>query len=138
MAHERSRRRAVPVSTPAGGWADHVGIVAGVNSNGTVDLVNGDFGGDGVPITVEQDNSISIASWASQVWNSGEKWIFVSPGAVTAPSPRLPAISSFTASASSPPGAGHRPGRLAQPADLRRDRLTLSAAVTGSPGLHRR
>jgi CHAP domain len=52
-------------STPAGGWADHVGIVAGVNSNGTVDLVNGDFGGDGVPITVERNNDISLASWAS-------------------------------------------------------------------------
>jgi hypothetical protein len=93
-------------SAPTGSWADHVGIVVGVNSNGTVDLVNGDFGGDGVPITVEQNNDISIASWASEVWNSGEKWIFVSPGAVSPPPPRLPAISSFTASPSSLPGAG--------------------------------
>jgi hypothetical protein len=65
-------------SAPTGSWADHVGIVVGVNSNGTVDLVNGDFGGDGTPITVEQNNDISIASWASEVWNSGEKWVFVS------------------------------------------------------------
>jgi hypothetical protein len=93
-------------SAPTGSWADHVGIVVGVDSNGTVDLVNGDFGGDGTPITVEQDNDISVASWASEVWNSGEKWVFVSPGAVSAPPPRLPAISSFTASPSSLPGAG--------------------------------
>ena len=93
-------------STAAGNWADHVGIVVAVNSNGTVDLVNGDFGGDGIPITVEQDNNISIASWASAVWNSGEKWIFVSPGAASAPPPRSPAISSFTASPSFLPGAG--------------------------------
>jgi hypothetical protein len=93
-------------SAPNGGWADHVGIVVGVNSNGTVDLVNGDFGGDGTPITVEQNNDISLASWASQVWNSGEKWIFVSPGAVSAPPPRWPAVSSFTASPSFLPGAG--------------------------------
>ena len=93
-------------SAPTGSWADHVGIVVGVNSNGTVDLVNGDFGGDGTPITVEQDNDISIASWASEVWNSGEKWIFVSPGAIPVPPPRLPAISAFTASPSILPGAG--------------------------------
>ncbi len=92
--------------TPAGGWADHVGIVVGVNSDGTVDLVNGDFGGGGVPITVEQNDNISLASWASEVWNSGEKWIFVSPGAVSAAPPRLPAISSFAASPSFLPGAG--------------------------------
>jgi hypothetical protein len=93
-------------SAPSGSWADHVGIVVGVHSNGTVDLVNGDFGGGGVPITVEQNNNISLASWASEVWNSGEKWIFVSPGAVRAPPPRLPAISSLTASPSFLPGAG--------------------------------
>jgi hypothetical protein len=95
--------------SPAGGWADHVGIVVGVNSNGTVDLVNGDFGGNGVPIKVERNNNISIASWASEVWNSGEKWIFVSPGKASPPlppPPPLPAISSFTASPSLLPGAG--------------------------------
>ncbi len=101
---------------PEGTWADHVGIVVGVHSNGTVNLVNGDFGGGGVPITVEQNNDISLASWASEVWNSGEKWIFVSPGAVNPPRPKpqpkpkppppLPAISSFTAAPSSLPGAG--------------------------------
>jgi CHAP domain len=100
--------------TPTGAWADHVGIVVAVHSSGTVDLVNGDFGGGGVPITVEQNNDISLASWASQVWNRGEKWIFVSPGRVRAPRPhrpaparpRLPVISSLTASPSFLPGAG--------------------------------
>jgi hypothetical protein len=113
---------------PNGHYADHVGIVVAVNSNGTVNLVNGDFGGGGVPITVEQNNNVSMASWASQVWNRGEKWIFVSPGAVrpprppspaassapqppsptapSAPPPSSPAISSLTASPSLLPGAG--------------------------------
>jgi hypothetical protein len=69
-----------PSESPNGSYADHVGIVVGVNSNGTVNLVNGDFGGGSVYIKVEQDNNVSLASWASQVWSSGEKWVFVSPG----------------------------------------------------------
>jgi len=113
---------------PDSRYADHVGIVVGVNAGGTVNLVNGDFGGGGIPITVEQDNNISLASWASQVWNRGEKWIFVSPGAVrpprppspappstpqppsptpsSTPQPPSPAISSLTASPSILPDAG--------------------------------
>jgi hypothetical protein len=127
-------------STPAGGWADHVGIVAGVNSNGTVDLVNGDFGGDGIPITVERNNDILLASWASEVWNSGEKWIFVSPGATgTAgappPPPRLPAISYFTASPSFLPGAGGRVTLAASASNATSYRFTSSPA--GPAGLAR-
>jgi hypothetical protein len=111
---------------PNGRYADHVGIVVAVNSNGTVDLVNGDFGGGGVPITVERNDNIAIASWASQVWNRGEKWIFVSPGPVrpprppatpsappspspvtpSTPPPSAPAITSFTASSSVLPSTG--------------------------------
>jgi hypothetical protein len=62
-----------------GGYADHVGIVVGVNSNGTVNLVNGDFGGSS-NISVQANDNVSLASWAAQIWGSGEKWVFVSPG----------------------------------------------------------
>jgi len=65
----------VPNST----YADHVGIVVGVNANGTLDLVNGDFAGT-TNISVQQVNNISPASWAASIWGSGEHYIYVSPG----------------------------------------------------------
>jgi CHAP domain len=61
------------------GYADHVAIVVGVNPNGTVNLVNGDFGG-ATNISVQLYNDVSIASWASYIWNPGEQWVYVSPG----------------------------------------------------------
>jgi hypothetical protein len=63
-----------------GDFADHVGIIVGVNSDGTVNLVDGDFGGSGVDIKVEEDNDVSLASWSAGVWKHTEKWVFVSPG----------------------------------------------------------
>jgi hypothetical protein len=63
----------------AGAYSDHVGLVVGVNSDGTVNLVNGDFGGTGDPIGVEYDPDVSLASWASAVWSEGEEWTVVSP-----------------------------------------------------------
>ena len=65
-------------TTPNGGYADHVGIVVKVNSNGTLDLVNGDFLG-GSNISVQANNNVDLGKWASEVWASGEEWIFVSP-----------------------------------------------------------
>ena len=65
--------------TPGGTYADHVGTVVGVNSNGTVNLVNGDFAGSS-NITVQADNNVSLASWAASIWGAGEQWVFVSPG----------------------------------------------------------
>jgi hypothetical protein len=63
----------------AGVYSDHVGIVTAVNSDGTVNLVNGDFGGPGDPIKVEYDPDVSLATWASAVWAPGEQWTFVAP-----------------------------------------------------------
>jgi CHAP domain len=64
---------------PNSTYADHVGLVVGVNSNGTLNLVNGDFAGS-TNITVQQNNNVSPASWAGGIWGSGEHWIYVSPG----------------------------------------------------------
>jgi cell wall-associated NlpC family hydrolase len=58
--------------------ADHVGIVVAVNSNGTVDLVNGDFLG-AKNIGVQRDDNVSVASWAAGIWHSDEQWIYISP-----------------------------------------------------------
>jgi PKD repeat protein len=61
-------------------YADHVGIVTGINVDGTINMVNGDFAG-GPEISVQYDTSISLTSWASQVWNQGEQWVLVTPPA---------------------------------------------------------
>jgi hypothetical protein len=58
--------------------ADHVGIVSSVNANGTVNLVNGDFWGGG-NYSVQYSTDVSIQSWASGIWASGEEWVYVSP-----------------------------------------------------------
>jgi hypothetical protein len=71
----------------------HVGIVTAVNSNGTIDVVNGDFLTASNIEVVAYDN-ISPAAFAAETeGNSGEEWVFVSP--------QLPAGSS-TPLASSP------------------------------------
>jgi hypothetical protein len=65
--------------TPNGSYADHVGIVTAVHSNGTVNLVNGDFLGAS-NISVQYNTRVDLATWASKVeGNKGEKWAFVSP-----------------------------------------------------------
>jgi len=69
-------------TAPNSTYADHVGLVVGVNSNGTLNLVNGDFAGS-TNITVQQNNDVSLASWSGSIWGSGEHWIYVSPGAST-------------------------------------------------------
>ncbi len=66
---------------PNATFADHVGLVVGVNSNGTLNLVNGDFSGS-TNITVQQNDNISVGSWAASIYGSGEHWIYVSPGVV--------------------------------------------------------
>ena len=65
--------------TPSGlTTADHVGIVVAVNSNGTVDLVNGDFLG-AKNITVQRNDNVSVASWAAGIWRANEQWMYISP-----------------------------------------------------------
>lgn len=63
----------------------HVGIVTGVNPNGTVDIVNGDFLA-GSNIEVHYDADVSIASWAAGIWGQGATWLYVSPN-LPVPSP---------------------------------------------------
>jgi hypothetical protein len=64
---------------PNGSYADHVGIVTAVHSNGTVNLVNGDFLG-ATNISVQYNTNVHLSTWASIVeGNKGEKWAFVSP-----------------------------------------------------------
>jgi hypothetical protein len=80
---------------PNGSYADHVGIVVGVNSDGTVNLVNGDFRGSS-NISVQADNDVSLASWAGSTWGSGEQWVFVSPGEGSGQSVNLQGSSAVT------------------------------------------
>ena len=64
---------------PDGSYADHVGIVTAVHTNGTVNLVNGDFLG-AANISVQYNTNVRLSTWASIVeGNKGEKWAFVSP-----------------------------------------------------------
>jgi hypothetical protein len=66
-------------AAPNSTYADHVGLVVGVNSNGTLNLVNGDFLGS-TNITVQANTtSPSLSSWAASIWGAGEQWIIVSP-----------------------------------------------------------
>jgi len=64
------------ISSPA--YGDHVGIVASVNSDGTVDLVNGDFLGSS-NISVQYATKVSLTKWAAQIWGPGEQWVLVAP-----------------------------------------------------------
>ena len=61
-------------------FADHIGIVTGINADGTINMANGDFAG-GPDISVQYDTSISLTSWASSIWHQGEQWVLVTPPA---------------------------------------------------------
>jgi CHAP domain len=69
-----------PGTTAANGsYADHVGIVTAVHSDGTVNLVNGDFLGR-TNIAVRYIADAHLTAWASRVEGSqGEDWALVSP-----------------------------------------------------------
>lgn len=67
-----------PGTVSASTYSDHVGVVASVNADGTVNLVDGDFLGS-TGITVEYDQNLDLTSWASNVWGAGEQWVLVSP-----------------------------------------------------------
>jgi hypothetical protein len=61
-------------------FADHVGIVTSVSSNGTIDMVNGDFAAN-PDVHVEYDTGITnLATFAATVeGNPGEEWAIVAP-----------------------------------------------------------
>jgi CHAP domain len=69
-------------SAPNGSYADHVGIVASINSDGSLNLVDGDFLGSS-NISVQYNTDVSGPSWFA----SGEEWAFVSPQLPTASAP---------------------------------------------------
>ena len=70
-------------------FADHVGIVTGINSDGTINMANGDFAG-GPNIDVQYDTEISLTSWASAIWHQGEQWVLVAPpGTPQQPAPAV-------------------------------------------------
>jgi hypothetical protein len=71
-----------PGTAPNGTYADHVGIVTAVNSDGTVNLANGDFLGSS-NISVQENDNVSLKSWSAGIWGSGEDWAFVSPQLAT-------------------------------------------------------
>jgi len=84
----------------AGSYADHVGLITSVNSDGTVDMVNGDFlGSNG--ITVEYNTELNLASWAASTWSAGEQWVLITP-----PAAGQPAAPSASVSAPSTAAAG--------------------------------
>ena len=78
------------IASPA--YGDHVGIVTGVNSGGTVNLVNGDFLRTS-NISVQYNTKVSLTSWAAQVWGPGEQWVLIAPPASTQQLAPAPVIS---------------------------------------------
>jgi hypothetical protein len=57
---------------------DHVGIVTAVHSDGTIDIVNGDFlTSSGIKVAYYQNQN--PATFASSTEGSGEEWLYVSP-----------------------------------------------------------
>ncbi|HEY2508870.1 MAG TPA: PKD domain-containing protein [Streptosporangiaceae bacterium] len=61
------------------GFADHVGIVTSVNSDGSIDMVNGDFAAT-PDVHAEYDTDItSLSAFAASVEGPGEEWAIVTP-----------------------------------------------------------
>jgi hypothetical protein len=61
-------------------FADHVGIITAVNSDGSINMVNGDFSG-GPDISVQYDQDITnLATFAQQAeGDSSEEWVLITP-----------------------------------------------------------
>ncbi|WP_051452037.1 PKD domain-containing protein [Actinospica robiniae] len=80
-------------------FADHVGLITSVDSNGTVDMANGDFLGS-AGITVQYNTNLSLTTWAGSTWGSGEQWVLVAPpSAAQSPAPTATIIAPATAAA---------------------------------------
>jgi PKD domain len=64
-------------------FADHVGIITSVSSDGTVDMVNGDFAAN-PDVHVEYDTDITnMSAFAAAVEGPGEQWAIVAPPTTT-------------------------------------------------------
>ena len=59
-------------------YTDHVGLVTGVNSDGTINMVNGDFAAT-PDVHAEYDTELNLSTWAPTIWGPGEEWAIVSP-----------------------------------------------------------
>jgi hypothetical protein len=61
-------------------FADHVGVITSVSSDGTIDMVNGDFSG-GPDIQAQYDTGItSLSAFGATVeGNPGEQWVLITP-----------------------------------------------------------
>lgn len=60
-------------------FADHVGVVTSVGSDGSIDMVNGDFAATPA-VHVEYDTGITnLTSFAAAVEGPGEEWVIVAP-----------------------------------------------------------
>jgi hypothetical protein len=93
-------------------FADHVGIVTSVSSNGTIDMVNGDFAAT-PDVHVEYDTGItSLTSFGESVEGPGEQWVIVAPP-TTAQQP-VPAghLSGPTVAVAGSTGAFHASGTV--------------------------
>ena len=83
-------------------FADHVGLITSVNSDGTVDMANGDFLGS-AGITVQYNQNLSLTSWAGSTWGSGEQWVLIAPPtAAQSPAPTASITAPATAAAGAP------------------------------------
>ena len=61
------------------GYADHVGVISSVSSDGTIDMVNGDFSANPA-VHVEYDTGITnLSAFAASVEGPGEEWALVTP-----------------------------------------------------------
>jgi len=87
-----------PGAIAAPAYADHVGIVTGVNSGGTVNLVNGDFLGSS-NISVQYNTKVSLTNWAGEIWGPGEQWVLIAPPTATQQAAPVPVISGSHAGA---------------------------------------
>ncbi len=60
-------------------FADHVGVVTSVSSDGTIDMVNGDFAAT-PDVHAEYDTGITnLSAFAASVEGPGEEWAIVAP-----------------------------------------------------------
>jgi PKD repeat protein len=74
-------------------FADHVGIVTSVSSDGTIDMVNGDFAAS-PDVHVEYDTGITnLSAFAASVEGPGEQWAIVTPPTAAQPPRPIGSIS---------------------------------------------
>ena len=107
-------------------FADHVGVITSVSSDGTIDMVNGDFAAT-PDVHAEYDTGItSLSSFGAQVEGPGEQWILVTPP-TTAQQP------SPTGGITGPPIAVAGDHRLDSARSVR-SRAARSALTTGRSG----